>query len=113
MLPKIKANLHLPEDEEILKRVEGIIRELLSKERNSSARQLIQTVCIFIYIFLRFLIKILRILIFVKFGHITKLRIIKSINVSIHRELIFFLISSMHVNYHELRLEARVISRMN
>lgn len=46
MLPKIKANLYLPEDEEILQRIEGIIRELLSKEQNSSTRQLIQTVCI-------------------------------------------------------------------
>ncbi|VBB28559.1 unnamed protein product [Acanthocheilonema viteae] len=43
MLPKIKANLYLPEDEEILRRMEGIIRELLSKEQNLSTRQLIQT----------------------------------------------------------------------
>nr|CDP92772.1 Bm4139, isoform a [Brugia malayi] len=43
MLSKIKANLYLPQDEEILLRVEGIIRDLLSKEQNSSTRQLIQT----------------------------------------------------------------------
>uniref|UniRef100_A0A1I8EUK9 HEAT repeat family protein n=1 Tax=Wuchereria bancrofti TaxID=6293 RepID=A0A1I8EUK9_WUCBA len=43
MLSKIKANLYLPEDEEILLRVEAIIRNLLSKEQNSSTRQLIQT----------------------------------------------------------------------
>ncbi|VDK72680.1 unnamed protein product [Litomosoides sigmodontis] len=43
MLPKIKANLYLPEDEEILQRIEGIIRELLTKEQNLSTRQLIQT----------------------------------------------------------------------
>uniref|UniRef100_A0A0R3RM32 Nbl1_Borealin_N domain-containing protein n=1 Tax=Elaeophora elaphi TaxID=1147741 RepID=A0A0R3RM32_9BILA len=43
MLPKIKSNFYLPEDEEILRRVEGIIRELLSKEQNSPTRQLIQT----------------------------------------------------------------------
>ncbi|CAG9532062.1 unnamed protein product [Cercopithifilaria johnstoni] len=43
MLPKIKTNLYLPEDEEILRQLEGIIRELLSKEQNSSTRQLIQT----------------------------------------------------------------------
>lgn len=46
MLSKIKANLYLPQDEEILQRLEGIIRDLLSKEQNSSTRQLIQTVCI-------------------------------------------------------------------
>ncbi|KAM3719629.1 Serine/threonine-protein phosphatase 4 regulatory subunit [Dirofilaria immitis] len=43
MFSKIKANLYLPQDEEILRRVEGIIRELLSKEQSSSTRQLIQT----------------------------------------------------------------------
>uniref|UniRef100_A0A915Q2A9 Serine/threonine-protein phosphatase 4 regulatory subunit 4 n=1 Tax=Setaria digitata TaxID=48799 RepID=A0A915Q2A9_9BILA len=43
MLPKIKTNLYLPQDEEILQRMEGIIRELLSKEQSLSVRQLIQT----------------------------------------------------------------------
>ncbi|VDP11659.1 unnamed protein product [Onchocerca flexuosa] len=43
ILSKIKANLYLPQDEGILQKLEGIIRELLSKEQNSSTRQLIQT----------------------------------------------------------------------
>ncbi|VDK74271.1 unnamed protein product [Onchocerca ochengi] len=43
ILSKIKANLYLPQDEEILQKIEGIIRELLSKEQNSPTRQLIQT----------------------------------------------------------------------
>lgn len=46
VLSKIKANLYLPEDEEILQRMERIISDLLSKEKSSSTRQLIQTVCI-------------------------------------------------------------------
>lgn len=42
-LTKIKANLCLPEDEEILQQLEGIIRGILSKEQNYATRQLIQT----------------------------------------------------------------------
>ncbi|VDN05571.1 unnamed protein product [Thelazia callipaeda] len=42
ILPKIKANLYLPQDEEILRQLEKIVRDLLCKEQNSSTRQLIQ-----------------------------------------------------------------------
>ncbi|VDM26025.1 unnamed protein product [Toxocara canis] len=43
LLPKIKENLILPDDENILQQMEKIVREMLSKEQNSFSRQLIQT----------------------------------------------------------------------
>uniref|UniRef100_A0A914ZLX9 Serine/threonine-protein phosphatase 4 regulatory subunit 4 n=1 Tax=Parascaris univalens TaxID=6257 RepID=A0A914ZLX9_PARUN len=43
LLPKIKENLILPDDEAILQQLERIVREMLTKEQNSFSRQLIQT----------------------------------------------------------------------
>lgn len=43
LLPKVKENLILPQDEVVLQKLEKTVREMLSKESNSFARQIIQS----------------------------------------------------------------------